>query len=66
MIFIPVVGNSETIRVCLKTSYPASEIGLLDFTMPASRNAALIEIVCDQVDSSLENPKRLIKVFKQL
>ena len=47
MIFIPVVGISETIRVCLKTSYPASEIGLLDFTMPSSRNAALIEIVCD-------------------
>jgi hypothetical protein len=64
MIFIPVAANSEIIRVCLKNSYPASEIGLLDFTMPASRGSSLIEIVCDQVDSSLENPKRLLKVFE--
>ena len=62
MIFIPVMSHLHDIRIDLKRTYPQAEIGLLDFSMTARRTSDLIAVSCDQIDSTVENPKRILKV----
>ena len=62
MIFIPVMSHLHEIKIDLKRTYSQAEIGLLDFAMTARRTSDLIAVSCDQIDSTIENPKRILKV----
>ena len=68
MIFIPVRGHispTNGLKIPLEKSFKGYEIGLASFDLPnITKNPFLensIELTCDQIDSSLANPKRILK-----
>lgn len=61
MIFIPISENSTTIQIDLNKNYENYSIGLVDFEISGLKDPQFIEICCDQIDSTVENPKRILK-----
>jgi hypothetical protein len=62
MIFIPVNSNELPIKIKLNKSYGKSLIGLVNFQLNGLKGPALIDVTCNQIDSTVENPKRILKV----
>jgi|TARA_B110000977_G_C10915275_1_gene430885 hypothetical protein len=61
MIFIPIYSDSMSFRFDLNKYYENYLIGLVDFQMGALKDPNFIEISCNQIDSTVENPKRILK-----
>ena len=62
MIFIPIITSDLPIKIKLNKSYGRSMIGLLNLRMNGLRDPCLIDVTCNQIDSTVENPKRILKV----
>ena len=62
MIFIPVTSNKLSIKILTNKTYGKSLIGLASFHMNGLREPSLIDVTCNQIDSTVENPKRILKV----
>jgi hypothetical protein len=62
MIFIPIISNEIPIKIELNKSYGRSLIGLVNFQLNGLREPTLVDVTCNQIDSTVENPKRILKV----
>ena len=62
MIFIPIISNEIPIKIELNKSYDRSLIGLVNFQLNGLREPTLVDVTCNQIDSTVENPKRILKV----
>jgi hypothetical protein len=62
MIFIPVISSDLPVTIKLSKSYAKSSIGLVDFHINGFKEPTLIDVTCNQIDSTVENPKRILKV----
>jgi|TARA_B110000977_G_scaffold63960_1_gene87026 hypothetical protein len=62
MIFIPVNSNELPIKIKLNKSYGRSLIGLVNFQLNGLKGPTMIDVTCNQIDSTVENPKRILKV----
>ena len=63
MIFIPVNSNELPIKIKLNKSYGKNLIGIVNFQLNGLKGPALIDVTCNQIDSTVENPKRILKVL---
>ena len=62
MIFIPVNSNELPIKIKLNKSYGRSLIGLVNFQLNGLKGPTMKDVTCNQIDSTVENPKRILKV----
>ena len=62
MIFIPINSKQLSITIKLNKSYNRSLIGLVNFHMNGLKSPSLVEVTCKQIDSTVENPKRILKL----
>ena len=56
MIFIPVNSNELPIKIKLNKSYGRSLIGLVNFQLNGLKGPTMIDVTCNQIDSTVENP----------
>lgn len=63
MIFIPINTTELPIKIQLNKSYGRSMIGLVNLSMNGLKEPCLIDVTCNQIDSTVENPKRILKVL---
>jgi hypothetical protein len=63
MIFVPVTSKELPIKIMLNKSYGKSLIGLVNFHMNGLKEPTLIDVTCNQIDSTVENPRRILKVL---
>ena len=67
MIFVPVRGTLRDGKITLQLNKPlySCQIGLLDFSIPSINERHSVQnsldITCDQIDSTVWNPKRILK-----
>ena len=63
MIFIPITTKELTFKIKLNKSYEKSLIGLVSLQCNGFREASWLDVTCNQIDSTVENPKRISKVI---
>ena len=57
MIFIPITTKELTFKIKLNKSYEKSLIGLVSLQCNGFREAFWLDVTCNQIDSTVENPK---------
>ena len=62
MIFIPIITSELPVTIKLSKSYTKSLIGLVNFHLNGFKQPTVIDVTCNQIDSTVENPKRILKV----
>ena len=62
MIFIPVIASELPVTIKLSESYTKILIGLVNLHINGFKEPTLIDVTCNQIDSTVENPKRILKV----
>jgi hypothetical protein len=62
MIFIPVIASELPVTIKLNESYTKILIGLVNLHINGFKEPTLIDVTCNQIDSTVENRKRILKV----
>jgi hypothetical protein len=63
MIFIPITTKELTFKIKLNKSDEKSFSGLVSLQCDGFKEASWFDVTCNQIDSTVENLKRILKVI---